>query len=213
MSRNLRTPEKRALIREDLKNNLPVKEIVAKHKVSSATVVDVRREMVTVPVAYDLMNDSNGCLKMLNEIALDTKRLYDAVYDAVGDPTGKIDPTPRATEVEVICRRKDKDGNWTASKQSLQSLLEEMENEGYYVRTVKVAAKDNWDKLMDLADRLTKQLEAIAKIQGGIKDVSINIINTEVWTTMQNIILDAVSEHPEVRDVLAKRLAEIGSSS
>ena len=206
------TPSKRAKIREDIKNNVPTKAIVAKYKVSPNTVVDVRKEMETAPVAYDLMNDSKGALKMLNDIVRDVKKMYDACKAYMTDPEhpDQFDPSPRATDIDVICKRKDKDGHDISTKQSLQSIIDELHDYGYYIPTTKVNTTEPWKRINELANTITKQLEVIAKIQGQIKDVSINIINTEVWATMQNIILDAVSEHPEVRDELSKRLTEIG---
>ena len=206
------TPSKRAKIREDIKNKVPRKAIVAKYNVSPNTVTSVRKEMETAPVAYDLMNDSKGALKMLNDICRDVKKMYDACKAYMTDPEhpDQFDPSPRATDIDVICKRKDKDGNDISTKQSLQSIIDELHDYGYYIPTTKVNTTEPWKRINELANTITKQLEVIAKIQGQIKDVSINIINTEVWATMQNIILDAVSEHPEVRDELSKRLTEIG---
>ena len=60
--------------------------------------------------------------------------------------------------------------------------------------------------ILDTAKVLTIQLELLARISGEIKDVTINIINTPVWIQLQQIILDATKDRPEVRKQIADAL-------
>ena len=65
----------------------------------------------------------------------------------------------------------------------------------------------------ETARTLNTQLELLAKIQGQIKDVTINIINTPVWIQLQQIILEATKDKPEVRKKIADALNTIAESS
>ena len=195
----------------DMKNNLPNTQIAKRIGISPMTVARYKRDMLAKPIAYDLLNDGKGVLKMLDEVAQSTKRLYDTYLEYLADPeTGKFDPTPRASEVEVLVIGTDADGNQVKQKQSLQSVLDDLREMGCLAVHAKVNTVDVRKLITEQANALTKQLELIATLQGKIKDVTISVVNSPVWVQIQQVILDATKDAPAIREKLAEELGKIG---
>ncbi len=203
---------KRSRLITDIKDGKPATKLAKRTGISEKTIRKYKKEMMVQPVAYDLLNDGKGVLKMLNEIALSSKKLYDTYLEYLSDPKspGRIDPTPRADEVEVFVGMPDEDGHMVKAKVSLQSVIDDLREKGCLVFHAKVNAVDVRKLIIDQVNALTKQLELIATLQGKIKDVSISVVNSPVWVQIQQVILDATKDAPEVREKLAEELGRIG---
>jgi DNA repair exonuclease SbcCD ATPase subunit len=67
--------------------------------------------------------------------------------------------------------------------------------------------KDNHLAIKAIAE-IRKGLEFLAKIQGMIQEVNINVTQIEQWTTIKQIILDTTKDYPEVREKIVDGLAK-----
>lgn len=203
---------KRARLITDIKDGKPATKLAKRAGVSAQTIRKYKKDLMVQPVAYDLLNDGKGVLKMLNELALSTKKLYDTYLEYLSAPghPDMIDPTPRASEVEVFVVGQDEDGQPVKVKQSLQSVIDDLKDKGCLVLHAKVNTVDVRRLIIDQVNALTKQLELIATLQGKIKDVTISVVNSPVWVQIQQVILDATKDAPDIREKLAEELGRIG---
>ena len=206
--------KRRTELYHDLGENLPTQVIAEKYDLSERTVRSYKDEMRVMPSAYEMLEDGKGVVKMLKEVIVTSKKLYDSylAYLADSENPDYIDPTPRATEIDVVYFEKDKDGKiLRRGKATLQRLLEDIKQEGKDVTYVHVNTTDIRKLIIDQVNALTRQLELIAKIQGQVKDVTISVVNSPVWIQIQQIILDAVKDNPEIRERMAKEFAQLGN--
>jgi len=152
------------------------------------------------------LRDGKGVLDEINRIMERLNKMFDACDEYLRDPNNsdKYWLGPRAEEVEVVYLEKGENGGITR-RQPLSTILREHDIKGP-ILSVYYRHADPRKLILDTAKVLTIQLELLARISGEIKDVTINIINTPVWIRLQQIILDATKDKPEVRKRIADAL-------
>jgi hypothetical protein len=108
-----------------------------------------------------------------------------------------------------------KAGEIRREKKSLQELIDRMEkrDKNMTFLSVKYRIADPRKQILETAKVLNQQLELLARIQGEIKDVSINIVNSPVWINIQQVLLEVTDGMPEVRKKIADKLSSIAKSS
>lgn len=200
-------------MKKDISEGMSCSRFVSKYGISRQSYYNYKNRVTCEPIAHDFLSDGNALLRVLKEVAATSRLIYESYLQYLSDPENPaiIDPSPRASEIDVICARVNpKTGGIVRTRQSLQSLLDEMDEGGYKTSYVRVNTTDVRKLVIEQSNALTKQLELIARIQGQIKDCSISIFNNPAWVKVQNILLDATREYPEIKERIAERLSEIG---
>lgn len=78
---------KRARLITDMKDNKPATKLAKRSGISERTIRKYKKEMMVKPVAYDLLEDGKGVMKMLQELINNNKSLYDDIWLYLkGDP-------------------------------------------------------------------------------------------------------------------------------
>ena len=151
------------------------------------------------------LRDGKGVLDEINRIMVRVNKMFDACDEYLSDPNreGKYWLGPRAEEVEIVYM--DDSENGGVMKRDKLDVILANKGKGRAV-SVHYRHADPRKLILDTAKVLTIQLELLARISGEIKDVTINIINTPVWIRLQQIILDATKDKPEVRKKIADAL-------
>jgi len=151
------------------------------------------------------LRDGKGVLDEINRIMVRVNKMFDACDEYLSDPNreGKYWLGPRAEEVEIVYL--DDSENGGVMKRDKLDVILANKGKGRAV-SVHYRHADPRKLILDTAKVLTIQLELLARISGEIKDVTINIINTPVWIRLQQIILDATKDKPEVRKKIADAL-------
>lgn len=97
------------------------------------------------------------------------------------------------------------------TEQAFVEKIDEIEN---MLREILEEARNGEDRDNHLAIKtiaeIRKGLEFLAKIHGMIKEQTvINIFNNPMFVQVQNVILDATKEHPEIREKIVKELGKL----
>lgn len=148
-------------------------------------------------------------LERLDQVMERMQKLYDACDAYLTDPekpeTYNLDP--RAWELDIVYRTvEDGTDKMITRKESLQTLLDKLDGQGYQPWEVRFKTADPRKLIVDVARTLTPQLELIAKIEGLVKDQVTNVTINQYWVEMKAIILKATEKHPEVRAKIVKEL-------
>jgi len=159
-----------------------------------------------------ILNDGKDILDEINKIMVRVQKMWNACDEWLSDPNNseKYYLGPRADELSVVYLEKI-DDKWVTRRNILSTILHE-KDENIAVSSVHYRHADPRRLFLETARVLAIQLELLAKISGEIKDVTINIINTPVWICLQQIILDATKDKPEVRNKIADALHAITES-
>lgn len=75
--------------------------------------------------------------------------------------------------------------------------------DGKNVAEINYKIADPRKLILDTANTLNKQLELIARLQGELQDVTVNITQTSEWKEIQTTILQVTKDYPEVREKIA----------
>lgn len=115
---------------------------------------------------------------------------------------------PRSEEIDVSYLDLSDEEHPIRRKKKLQELLDEASS-GKEILSVDYKYKDPRQLLLNTTDSINKQTELLARIMGQIKDITVNVIHTEVWADIQKIILDSTKGHPGLREKIAGRLKNL----
>jgi hypothetical protein len=180
---------------------------------SFATVAAERVDILTAnlekqrDIQADLRNAESvwSHLKRMTEQAW---KMLAACDEYLQDPENpeKYDLGPRGVDITVVMFENDDEGRPRKSKAKLSELIDEIRGTGRAVSEVKYSIADPRMLLLKTQETLTKNLELIARLQGELTEVTINITQTAEWKEIQQTILQVTADHPEVREALANAL-------
>lgn len=215
-------PQKEKIIKAVIKG-VPFSEITERYGIPKSTMCDYMRDKLIPKIAKHEaerdMKDSKFVLSEIASIMSKMKKMYDACDEYLTDPDNpdKYSLLPRAWEMDVKYldyRNVPEDNPKPVQKSmTLQALIDEMRGQQKELVEIKYKHHDPRKVITETATVLTKQLELLARIQGSIKDVSINIINSPIWVDIQNALLQVTNKFPEIREEMAKELIKLGGKS
>lgn len=158
------------------------------------------------------LKDGESVLKYLERIIADLQMMLDACKDYLRDPEDpdKFYLGPQAQEITVGYWEINSDGKrGPVQKRKLSDLLNEIESTGKVISSVNTKHADPRDLLIKAVDSIGRQLKTVSEIHGLISNVSINITQVQQWQQIKTVILNAVEDHPEVREKIVNDLNRI----
>ena len=210
-----RHPKKKAIISELLKG-ISGEKVAKKYGVTKTTIYRYRAAKLSEKLAEELVKkdatDQNHILNQLEQLISRSWKYAEAVDDELRDPTNpdKYYLGPRAHDVEVVYFTK---GGKIQKKAKLQVLLNRIEKKGINVSSTEIKITDPRMLHIRNTEALTKSLTAIGKIVGLVKEIHIDVTNTEEWSTIKQGILQATAKYPEVREEIIANLKQIDNRS
>lgn len=194
---------------------VPYRDIAAQYGMSIAAISRYVRGAFAPKVAKELLKqdekDQQWIVKELTEILESSKQLQRAVIDELRDPTdkSKFYIGPRAYDVDVVYRTK----SGIQKKAKLQTLLDRINKNDMLITDAETKIADPRIMHIRNSEALVKEIESIAKILGKVKDITINVTQTEEWTIIKQVIVQATQNAPEVRNQIVDALERIDSGS
>ena len=210
---------KKAVIVKKLCAGVPFGEIVKQYGTSKSSLSRYMNDKLLPRAAAEMvkrdMRDGKMVLDEIDGIMEKMKKLLDACDDYLTDPA---DPTkysllPRAWEQDIKYMDYTDKEHPIQRTMTVQQLIDKMDKVNIEMQEIKYKHQDPRKIITDAANAMSKQLELLARIQGTIKDVTINIINNPVWIEVQAVILKATEDYPEIRAELAQKFEAIGRKS
>ena len=162
--------------------------------------------------AEEQVRDGETAVKQINKVMVRVQKMYDACHEYLQDPEDpdKYYLGPRGDEIDIAILEYDKDDKPIRKKRSLQTIIDEINgSDGRTVTEWHYKHADPRRLLLETAKVLNTQLELLARISGELKNINVSIIGTPVWIQIQQIILDATKEHPEIRRKLAGHFSSV----
>ena len=212
-------PQKDKIIKALVKGT-SFREITGQYGISKSSLSRYLNDSLFPKVAKHVaerdMKDAKFVLSEIDSIISKMKKLYDACDEYLTDPDNpdKYSLMPRAWEQEIkyldYSNVSEENPKPEQKTMMVQDLINEMRDHKKELIEIKYKHHDPRKIITETATVMTKQLELLARIQGTIKDVSINIINTPIWVDVQNALLMVTEKFPQIREDLAKELAKIG---
>jgi AcrR family transcriptional regulator len=137
--------------------------------------------------------------------------LFDAVDRGLRDPedSTRYDVGPRSEEIRVIYTELDADGREVKQKAPLSALLERVKGgpRDRSVIMVEMKHADPRKLLLETAARLQPQIELMGRLIGELQNgTTINVISSPQWIAVQNVIVEALEEHPDARQSVVRAL-------
>lgn len=153
------------------------------------------------------LRDGAQLLKEIERIMERVNKMYDACDAYLTDPedSSRYYLGPRSNEVRVVYLEYDEDGKPIRRVSRLQTLLDNLAG----VVEVHYKHADPRVLLLKTALTLKQQLELLARIQGQIKDITVNINTIKQWVEIKAVILDATKGSPDVRNRIVDGLKAI----
>jgi hypothetical protein len=222
------THPKRHEIEQMLLNKVPIVKISKEFGISRGaiakfrdsfegsfrSIAEKRSDLLTKSVTEleDFQEELRGAESIWNTLKRITQRAWmvlDACHVYLQDPDDpqKYDLGPRGEDITVVMEEYDDEGRVSREKRKLSDLINKIEGTGRSVTEVNYRIADPRKLILETANTLNKQLELIARIQGELKDQTINITQTVEWREIQNILLQVTEDAPEMREKIAAALA------
>lgn len=197
-------PQRAQIIQALIKGNLSQTEISRRYGVNRQSVNRyLHQNLEGRAAAAALAQDRYLGTKLLDEIdqvVSRVRKMYDAADSYLRDckdPT-KYDLGPRAADIMVtyVASLSPK-GAPILDKETLQNLILKTEKDCIAI-SYRIA--DPRKLLLETANTLTGQLELIARIQGKIKDVVMNVTMSQSLIRMRDAVVKATEDYPEIRE-------------
>lgn len=206
---------KKDMIIKKLCAGVPFGDIVKQYGTSKASLSRYMNDKLIPRAAAEQakrnIKDGQFVLDRIDGVIEKMEKALNACDDYLTDPA---DPTkysllPRAWEQDIKYREVTEEGVSSQKTMTVQALIDEMRGNGKIMDEIKYKHQDPRKMLTDLANSMAKNLELLARIQGTIKDVTINIVQTPVWNEVRVLMLQVTEDYPEIREQIAQRFAEI----
>ena len=155
--------------------------------------------------------EGQAILDRLETVRARMEKLYDACDEYLQDPAdpNRYELGPRAWEMDIVYRTVEDDtGRMITRKESLQALLDKLDNQGYQPWEVRMKQADPRRLIIDTHNALCKELELMAKIEGAIKDTVVNVTFNQYWAKFKQVIFRATEGAPEVRARIVAEMEE-----
>lgn len=159
--------------------------------------------------------EGQAVLDQLREVMGRMKKLYDACDDYLKDPVDpeKYNLGPRSWEMDIQYRTVEEGtGLMIQRRESLQNILDRIDKQGYQPWDVRMKIADPRRLIVETAGALTRQLELMAKIEGAIKETTINVTINEKFLAIKAILVRATEGHPEVMARIVEELEREGGA-
>lgn len=189
------------------------REITGRYGVTKSALSRYLREKL-LPKAAEAkeaqdLRDGAQLLKEIERIMERVNKMYDACDAYLQDPQ---DPSryylgPRGEEIRVVYVELDEEGNPSRKTDTLQVLLDRLS--GRNVLEVRYKHADPRELVLKSALTLKSQLELLARVQGQIKDIAVNITAIAQWAEIKMAILEATKGSPDVRARIVEGLKAI----
>jgi methyl-accepting chemotaxis protein len=211
---------KRLEIEKAIIDGVSYRKIAARYKITQPSVYRyIQAHLVPKLVgAIKKQEEQEGqdLLARIEKIIKRLQKLYDACDEYLKDPENpdRYELGPRSWEIDVIYRTVEPDTDkMIVRKESLQSLLEKIDREGYQPWEVKFKQADPRKLLIDNANSLNRQLETIARLHGHIKDTVQQVTVNNYWGDIQAVIIGATEGYPEVREKIINGIEQTAAKT
>ena len=199
-------------IHKDIVQGVAYREIARRYGYSPAAISKyVRGKMPNLLQEAEKMKSwtADRIVVEMEQVMASAKKMLAAAEDYLQDPTDpeKFTLEPRAEEMWVIYTDgHDENGRPIRRKELLQTVIDEMAENGKTEANVRVQQADPRKYLLESIDKISEQLERIARVRGEMADVHINIQQNPVWIQLQQTIIEGLRDYPEARETIAERL-------
>lgn len=204
---------RREEIEEDIIQGMSYRKISEKYGIGRMAVQRyVSKRLAELAGASAKMEEWNGD-RIVGEIERHiniANQMLDACREALQDPDdpGKLTLDPTAEDIDVIYVDTTA-AVPTRKRDALQRLLDQVRRDKKAVIEYKYTKSDPRRLLLEAIGKLGSHMELMARIKGQIQDATITIINSPTWIAFQEIVLEELEAHPELRESLANRLGEL----
>lgn len=209
-------PDREKIIKAICKGDQSFRSIAKQYGISNVSVVRYVQSRLLPATAKEAakrdQKQGKSLLERLDQVMERMQKLYDACDEYLTDPENndKYNLDPRAWEIDIVYRTVEPDTDkMITRKESLQILLEKLDDRGYQPWEVRVKTADPRKLIVDVARTVTPQLELIAKIEGLVKDQVTNVTINQYWLELKAIIWKATEKHQEVREKIVKELEKV----
>lgn len=197
-------PQREKIIQALIKGNLSQSEVCRKFGVNRQTVNRYLHSKLEAQAASAALAQERyvgtAILDEIDKVMSRIRKMYDAADEYLRDckDPEKYDLGPRGTDIMVtyVAEVTEK-GRQILDKESLQDLLLKTEKDCIAVH---YRISDPRKLLLDAASEMTGQMELIARIQGKIKDVVMNVTVSQEVIRIRNAVLEATEDCPQVRE-------------
>ena len=208
-------PKRDRIIRDLIKGQGSIRAIAAKYEISYSIVQRYlsARLVPKVAEAETQRSEAEGgaLVAEIRTIMTRCQRMYDACDEYLRDPKNpeRYELGPRAWELDIVYRTvEDGTDKMITRKESLQTLLEKIEDEGgYQPWEIRMKQADPRKLLLETARVLSDQLKLLAEIEGLVSDNLASAGNpTNIYLTLVQVVQDATKGKPEIREKILNAL-------
>lgn len=208
-------PKRDKIIAELVKGTSSVRSIAVKYDIS---VTCVRRYLVeklqgTAAAVAAKRDDKEGgaLIAEIRGIMQRCQKMYDACDDYLRDPENpdRYELGPRAWEIDIVYRTVEADTDkMITRKESLQTLLEKIENEGgYQPWEIRMKHADPRKLILETARVLGDQLKTLAEIEGLVgQNIQAAENPSVIYMNLVQIIQTATKGEPKIRERILEAL-------
>ena len=210
-------PKKQEIIR-DISRGLTYKTIGEKYGISDAAICRYVKKEIIPAAALSMAEkkiDGETVLSELDLLIRQMRKTLNACDEALADPANpeKYYIGPKAKDIEVTFIDRTEPQRPFTRKERLQELLDKNLPKHSIVQELKSHQVDPSIILVKTAEALTKQLNLLARIQGQIKDVTINIAESRVWYDLKMVIIETTKDFPEVQKKIVDGIRSLRSDN
>jgi hypothetical protein len=206
-------PKRSEIVKAIIKGQESTRGIAKRYGISATAIQRYLNDKLTgaaakVSAAKD-EKEGKALHDRVETIMVRMQKLYDACDAWLTDPT---DPTkynldPKAWEIDIVYRTVEPDTDkMITRKESLQTLLDKLDERGYQPWEVRHKVADPRKLIIETANAMARQLELVAKIEGAITEQIVNVTVNQYWLEMKTIILKATEGFPQVREKIVREL-------
>lgn len=201
-------PQRETIIQDIIKGDKSLRSISKQYDINIASVCRYLSEKLTDKAAKVLAarDEKHGTDFIAEALQQDERvqKLLDACDRYLTDPAdpSRYELGPRAWEIDIVYRTVEPDTDkMITRKESLQALLDKIDNAGYQPWEVRMKQADPRKLLLEASNNLRSTLELRAKLAGKLieNQTTVNVNLNQYWVKFKQIIFDATEKHPEVR--------------
>lgn len=200
----------KALVRGDA-----YRDIAGRYGVSKAALSRYLRDKLlpqTARVAYEKgIRDGSLAFDQITRAIERVNKMYRACdeYLAHPDKPGEYFLGPRAAEVTISYREIDPEGNWQLRSCRLQNALDRLTKAGMIPVSYRYQHTDPRKLVLDTMSKATEQLEFLAKVEGKLQDIVVNIETVEQWAQIKIAIIGALENVPDAKTAVVEALRDL----
>lgn len=190
------------LILSEINKGTSLNSISQKYKVAYDSLVRIKKKQLPSKARETVLD-------YLDYLKIETDKMMFAAKAVICDPTdpSKYNFNPSADEIEVIVYDPE---TRKREKVTLSNCLGRIEESGKYEVVRCFYAKEDPRKiLLKCIEVMRGNLELIAKLQGELKDVQVNVdVTSAVVPVIIDVVKDKLRDHPELMLDIVKGIEE-----